>query len=149
MITLQEAYDRVMRHLDEQGHQANEPDENGIRRCVYRGENGDSCAVGCLIPDDQYVLAMEGLGILDLLEGAVGEDIYQRVADSLGIQADDPNLDVADLTNMLSELQELHDADSSWADGNGGGGLSERGFSVARNIALAFNLDDQQWMAES
>lgn len=51
------------------------------RECRYRGDDGLSCAAGCLIPDDQYDQTLEGSGVghrkvLAVLEGIVEpEDI--------------------------------------------------------------------------
>ena len=46
----QEIFDTVVEHLRRQGHRAYK-EEYG---CLYRLENGDKCAVGCLIPDHLY-----------------------------------------------------------------------------------------------
>jgi hypothetical protein len=54
-MTPQQIYDKVCAHLAKQGHKA-----IGKRGgCVYRAENGDKCAAGCLIPDERYDPEME------------------------------------------------------------------------------------------
>lgn len=32
-------------------------------QCVYRGDKGNKCAIGCLIPDDKYFVDVEGLTV--------------------------------------------------------------------------------------
>lgn len=52
----QEVLDKVANHLLTQMEVS--ADEFG---CKYRGPNGLKCAIGCLIPDEKYIPAMEGL----------------------------------------------------------------------------------------
>lgn len=66
--TSQQIFTRVARHLLEQGEQSLSFD-----RCAYRGEEGRSCAVGCLISDEEYDQGMEGRSVeyvFDISEGA-------------------------------------------------------------------------------
>lgn len=77
-MELQEIYDKVKAHLLTQMRKARLNDED--LTCAYRSENGDTCAVGCLIPDDVYYPELEGASvaarspkILDALEKSVGE----------------------------------------------------------------------------
>lgn len=53
----------IIRHLRKQGRKAEGPDG----KCMYRAPNGDRCAVGCIIPDEQYKPDMEGVGATALL----------------------------------------------------------------------------------
>lgn len=53
-MTDQELYNRVRTHLLTQRARS----MNG-NRCVYRGSDGLRCAIGCLIPDEQYSPALE------------------------------------------------------------------------------------------
>lgn len=55
----QEIFDTVVRHLAAQGRQALGP--SGA--CRYRAPNGDKCAIGCLIADDEYRPEIEGRGV--------------------------------------------------------------------------------------
>lgn len=48
-MTEQEIFEKVLRHLDQQGHRAVEASLDGSGRCVYLSPNGDKCAIGCLI----------------------------------------------------------------------------------------------------
>lgn len=58
MPTKQETFDTVVSHLRRQGRCAMDR-----LTCVYRAENGDRCAAGCLIPDDLYSSNLEGLSV--------------------------------------------------------------------------------------
>lgn len=66
-MTAQEIFDTVINHLLQQGGPAlnyNYDDEAlDDPVCRYRSNNGLKCAVGCLIPDDQYDPLMEGMGV--------------------------------------------------------------------------------------
>lgn len=55
MNTKQQEFDAVCVHLMKQGIAA----MNGVD-CMYRGDNGTMCAVGCRIPDSAYTPDMEG-----------------------------------------------------------------------------------------
>lgn len=95
----QEIFDKVSRHLIEQGVQASYDD-----MCRYRmidTETGQElmCAAGCLIPKDSYLESMENNAIDNLL------DVY-------------PNLLGFDLpeggTELVLDLQHAHDALHAW-----------------------------------
>jgi hypothetical protein len=55
MLTKQEAFDIVAKHLFAQGRRSSS--EEGM--CLYRGRDGLKCAIGALIPDDQYRVGFE------------------------------------------------------------------------------------------
>jgi len=55
-MTDQEAFDKMVRHLHSQNWEESKFTYDG---CAYRGDNGMMCAVGCLIPDDEYIKAIE------------------------------------------------------------------------------------------
>lgn len=40
---------------------------DALRICRYRDEQGNKCAIGLLIPDELYDVAIEGGGVLDVL----------------------------------------------------------------------------------
>lgn len=61
--TNQEIFDKIVKHLAEQKGPALDMDGE----CVYRTEDGGSCAVGCLISDKDYTPNLEGQGIISLL----------------------------------------------------------------------------------
>lgn len=60
-MTNQEAFDVMVRHLRKQGRKSEHPTED---RCLYRGPDGLMCAVGALIPDDQYRPEWDEKGVL-------------------------------------------------------------------------------------
>lgn len=54
--TPQEAFDKVCAHIKAQGHKSYDSDRN---QCLYR--NGpDKCAIGALIPDEEYQPEFDG-----------------------------------------------------------------------------------------
>jgi len=93
----QEIFDTIAAHLFTQGKPAYEG------RCVYRGDNHISCAVGYLIPEECYHPQMEGKDIEELIES------YTHLSDKL------PAFFSQHL-KLLSELQGVHDALSSCVD---------------------------------
>lgn len=62
-MTNQEAFDKMVAHLRKQGAKSMQD-----TLCMYRGENGMMCAVGCLIPDSEYSDDLEGIAISDMAE---------------------------------------------------------------------------------
>ena len=58
-MTNQEAFTTVVLHLRKQGRRAQENS-----KCRYRAPDGCMCAIGALIPDDQYSPKLEGSGVL-------------------------------------------------------------------------------------
>lgn len=65
MLSKQEVFDKVARHLILQNAQSVKKysDGDGVMSppaCAYRGEGGLKCAAGCLIPDELYSRDMEG-----------------------------------------------------------------------------------------
>lgn len=79
-MTPQEIFDKAATHLLTQneksfGGYCMGYDDNGNAekrpRCLYRGPNGLQCAFGPFIPDDKYVLSMEGTnanGVINMLK---------------------------------------------------------------------------------
>jgi hypothetical protein len=114
--TPQEAFDKVIRHLATQGHRATDG-----RRCLYRGEGGDRCAIGALFDDDQYQPRFEGMGVYSL--GIEFPSEWER--------AHAPWTP----SQMLSHLQEIHDTAYHWNDDG------FIGWTSAAEVALRFGLD--------
>ena len=101
----QDVYNRVKAHL----HSMVGPARDGSS-CVYRGDSGSRCAVGCLIPDDKYDPAIEGLVVARIAENDVAESQavnYARLADVLE-QSGLPPTDRT-LMALLARLQQVHD----------------------------------------
>lgn len=96
-----QVFDAVVKHLFAQGKQATGRD--GM--CKYRGPKGTKCAVGVLIPDDEYGRWMEGQNVAHLLskwEGRKGftpTDAYKLIQKHEG---------------LLRELQAVHDSVLAW-----------------------------------
>lgn len=84
MMTNREAFDTVKTHLLTQMEKSR--GELGDT-CMYRGTNGRKCAIGCLIPDNEYHPSLEGAAVSSLkLKCLQGLD-----------------------RKMLSRLQSIHD----------------------------------------
>jgi hypothetical protein len=92
--TAQEIFNTVAMHLLVQGRKA--VGKNG--KCVYRSPNGDRCAVGVLISDEEYLKKMEGKTVVKLL---FDEQMPKRLL---------PHV------KLLAELQAVHDYCCSDAD---------------------------------
>lgn len=105
LLTHQELFDYVARHLLTQGKQSQQPALSthgsvGGYHCAYRGANGTSCAVGCLIPDNLYFEDIEGASVMAL----------RRKAMDLGRDIPDP-LDSRRMYALLTRLQNVHDCE--------------------------------------
>lgn len=67
-MTSKEIYNKVSAHLLVQNKKSYLPKDVVEKRgftvidtdCAYRGEDGLRCAIGCLIPDNEYSIEMEG-----------------------------------------------------------------------------------------
>ena len=88
----QAVFEKVITHLYEQKSQAY---KNGVG-CSYRGTHGKTCAVGCLIKDNEYDPEYEG-------HAADTNRVVRAVEDSIGARLD--SID----KNLLCSLQSLHD----------------------------------------
>jgi len=89
---LQEVFNKVYKHLISAEHPS--VDANGY--CAYRGQDGRRCAIGCLIADEFYNSALEGLS-------AEAESVTKILFKS-GIRVD------ALPTGFLDGLQRIHDS---------------------------------------
>lgn len=88
MFTLQETFDTVARHLLTQKARS----FNVEGSCKYRSESGLKCAIGCLIPDEEYSPNIESASVARLLRSAITP----------------PSLRLHD-EDLLTKLQSLHD----------------------------------------
>ena len=109
-MTNQQAFDKIVARLMDGAGRAVTKNNT----CVYRAPNGLKCAVGCLIPDDEYSKDMEGNYVVDL-----------QWAISSGLDLE-----------LLSYLQYIHDEPDLW-DGNN---LTSEGMSELQQIAQGYNL---------
>ena len=110
----QKIFNKVSRHLLKQGKKSVEKSEDEGLVCVYRGPEGEKCAVGCLINDEYYSKVLENKTVFDpkvqeVLEKSGVE--LNVVKDEYGTQKGNP------IFNMLSSLQNIHDSEkpSRWA----------------------------------
>jgi hypothetical protein len=92
--TTQEVFDVCALHLLNQNERSVKFADSA--NCMYRGDNGLKCAIGILIPDEEYTENMEGNGVV-------------RLTSKYGI---------TDHVDMLSCLQSLHDEHdvSNWQE---------------------------------
>ena len=90
----QEIFNTVAKHLLTQNKRSEATD--GL--CMYRSDAGLRCAIGCLIPDEKYSAALEGMGMDRSEVKNALPDKYQ----------------CADMS-FLCSLQSIHDACSTWS----------------------------------
>jgi len=95
-MTAQEIFDKVINHLLQQGGPALNYNYDDDPVCRYRSNNGLKCAVGCLIPDDQYDPIMEGWGVM--VTSPPSDPLNYWIAKYYEPQRD-----------LLAALQSLHD----------------------------------------
>jgi len=100
-----EVFDKVKTHLLAQGKPAYSFDDDGLASgCMYHGNTGLKCAIGCLIPSYHYTTEIEGKGVDSLAVCAILKDI--------GVPTDAASVE------MYQELQEIHDVvdPDNWAE---------------------------------
>jgi hypothetical protein len=96
-MTHQELFDTVATHLFTQGEQSLCESGSVDATCAYRGDNGLTCAVGCILPDDIYTNDMEG-------EGVQSDLVSAAIAEAYGAEA----------VPLLTCLQHCHDNPINW-----------------------------------
>jgi hypothetical protein len=115
----QEVFEKVSRHLFEQG----EPSMGSIgvlkNACLYRNPKGLKCAIGCLIPDDKYKDSLENTS-------ASSPDIYNLFG---GKEVD---------SQLYGKLQGLHDAGTYYLKDTGKVVLSAWDTSNSMRQALTY-----------
>lgn len=97
----QQVFNTVSRHLFTQGRRSFGllPKSEHLQGCLYRGPDDTKCAVGCLIPDNQYRIWMEGQTVFNV----VHRDTLTTIPEVL-----------VDHTALLSALQKIHDMSEHW-----------------------------------
>ena len=103
-MTNQQAFDTVLRHLRLQRvrsfHRVTPGDDgppDDYDACAYRGPEGRMCAVGCLLPDEEYhpMMDQDSVAVDDMMRG--GNSHFQPKS-------------LADLSpKLLFDLQQAHD----------------------------------------
>ena len=103
MNDAQQIFNKVARHLFEQGSPAKYTNSEDEEHCMYRAPDGRKCAVGCLLPDGLYQQDMEDNSIETLLLDNDRWGLPQWMeANQL----------------LLQDLQCVHDQDINWGDSN-------------------------------
>jgi len=93
MRTAQELYDQIVHHLRVQGCKSQM--SNGDL-CMYRNPEGLSCAIGCLIPPEEYDPKMEDKGIDGLIDSfLLSKELYDEFNNSY---------------ELLYRMQRIHDS---------------------------------------
>jgi hypothetical protein len=101
----QQLFDKMAAHLLQQGSRALTIDCNGAQKCVYRGDGGKMCAVGCLISDEAYTQSFEGTGVFG------NPNLRNAIEESQGFSTKFWSYEEdLDLNKMLSEVQRIHDS---------------------------------------
>jgi hypothetical protein len=94
-MTAQEIFETVVKALALQGERSYYPDQG----CFYRHPEGLKCAVGHLIPDEEYDQCMEGSAVSSIIHIA-GSDSF--------LSSLEPHIE------LLSRLQIAHDLSTTW-----------------------------------
>lgn len=104
-MKLQETFDKILKHLRTQGHPCMiKWTETAPATCVYRNDAGESCAVGCLIPDEMYKPELEPFSAARLLSE------HNKLSKYLNtLHEDHPNMNFA---LFLTYCQRAHDGDA-------------------------------------
>ena len=119
----QQMFDFMLNHLRSQGGPStSDPTEEDIGEsvCMYRGDNGLMCAIGCMIPDSMYD---------DSLEGESVNICLRRVGVSLDFTTE----------SFLGTAQnELHDDLPDWSPDEFLTSLEENAIDLAREYSLKY-----------
>lgn len=139
-MTNQEAFNKAVKHLFEQGHRAGVARDSEYRydpfSCHYDGPSG-RCAVGGILSEE----TIAAIHAYDKAQEAGPEDAWALNfldVDTLKYDLPEAAAELAGVSDeLLAELQGVHDNRASWTED----GLSERGKSELREIAVTFDLD--------
>ena len=119
-LTNQEIFNKVATHLFTQGKRSF---DKKLKVCAYRNDEGLSCAIGCLIPDELYDPAFEGRRIWGLMdENYEVKKYFSNVS-----------------LELLSKLQGVHDYKDSWTSS---GTLRSFLHGVAKDFELDYSILD-------
>jgi hypothetical protein len=135
-MTQQETFDTVVRHLFTQGR----PALRG-NNCAYRGDGfATSCAVGCLIGDDEYKPVMDDeKGIAAIIKNErFGTGVVALIKANLLPKR------LVPFEPLLSELQSVHDS-TAFLDADGRYYRSSLRRRLSR-VASDFQLNDHVLM---
>lgn len=150
-MNAQQIYDTVVRHLAKQGRRSMHMIQDTltgrtIPACAYRGAGDMSCAVGCLIPDNEYSKVFENISVDQLrryLTGEAPEGVQHRARGVLAHLQSCSTLRalILEHSHLLGALQRAHDMNPSAS-----GHLIIRLRSIAREFELSDKVvSDQSW----
>lgn len=104
MPTKQETFDKVALHLLTQNGRA----EDGDGQCMYwERESGRQCAVGCLIPKNEYKKEFEGRVLFEF-DATHRIPTEPKVPSIVGQFMKDKGYDLS----LLYDMQNIHDTDT-------------------------------------
>lgn len=126
-MTDQETFDFVVRALHKQGGPSIGGNPGSPTSCAYRSTTGRKCAVGHLIPDEEYKPRFEGVILIDLLAAHELLRLQPQVL-------------------LLGQLQAAHDVTRSGIADK----IVERLLQVADNFRLTWPTDvpTENWIWE-
>jgi hypothetical protein len=123
-LTAQSIFDTVARHFKQQKVQATD----GVT-CVYRTLDGKSCAVGCLLNDEEAARVLRGSVFKLYRNGTLPKRLRPFTNESLPC-----NIHGAlEENNLLSALQMIHDSHPDL--------LNSQSAEQMRDVARHFDLD--------
>lgn len=93
--TKQEVFEISSVHLVKQNRKATET-ISGRDQCRYRAADGSMCAVGCMIPDEEYREEFEGYSV-----SGIGYAVCEKIRAAAGI--------TQDTADLAGRLQTIHD----------------------------------------
>lgn len=101
--TKQDVFNKVALHLLAQNKRSI-VDDDGM--CRYRGPEGTTCAVGCLIDDESYLPEMEGYDVVDIF----GIPSRHEISPELSMVRERfSGHDLTEHLALLDALQRCHD----------------------------------------
>lgn len=99
-LTIQEVFDNIVYHLGtmpEQSYNTQIFNKQGRPTCMYRNTDGNSCAVGRMIADDEYSRQMECHTVSTIVRK------HTSMKERLEVHLD-----------LLADLQVIHDEPANW-----------------------------------
>jgi hypothetical protein len=125
-MNLQPLFDEIVAHLRKQNARSlNVSQLTGASGCAYRGDNGLTCAVGCLIPDELYSPFIEGSSASVFTKAVVADGYkYKNATDEIrqsfkkigrvltkkaGLNSKVHRYDAQLLGDFLNSFQVIHD----------------------------------------
>ncbi len=104
--TDQEIFDYVVGHLRKQNAKALTPNQ---KACVYRNEEGLTCAAGCLIPEGLYHDGFEGSSFRTVLNGVFHRTLIGEALSTAKERAEQLRALYKVHNDLIEDLQGLHD----------------------------------------